>query len=184
MDRHHASAAPRAGHAVTLSAGRALLAALDQAYDRRSWHGTNLKGSLRGVRAAEAAWRPAQDRHSIWEIALHCAYWKYAVRRRLLGEKRGGFPRQGSDWPAADGNDERQWRRDLRLLDDTHRTMRQAIAGLSAAQLERTPAGSKVDNLSLVTGIIAHDLHHAGQIQLLKRLGASGAGGHAGGGRR
>ena len=36
-----------------------LLTIIDQAYDKKSWHGTNLRGSIRGVSAAEAAWRPA-----------------------------------------------------------------------------------------------------------------------------
>ena len=33
--------------------------------------------------------------------------------------------------------------------------------------------GSKVRNVDLLTGIAAHDLYHAGQIQLLKRLHSS-----------
>jgi hypothetical protein len=36
--------------------------------------------------------------------------------------------------------------------------------------LAQKPKGSKVSNLALVTGIAAHDLYHAGQIQLLKKL--------------
>ena len=66
---------------------RLLLAAIDEAYERKAWHGTNLRGALRGVTARQAAWRPAAGRHNLWEIALHAAYWKYAVRRRLTGEK-------------------------------------------------------------------------------------------------
>ena len=75
-----------------------LVRLLDQAYERRSWHGPNLRGSVRGVSAAVAAHRPAEGRHNIWEVALHAAYWKYVVRRRLLGEKRGSFPLKGSNW--------------------------------------------------------------------------------------
>ncbi len=69
-----------------------VLAVIDQAFDRRSWHGTNLKGSIKGMTAEEAAWRPAPGRRNAWELALHAAYWKYTVRRRLLGEARGSFP--------------------------------------------------------------------------------------------
>ena len=66
-----------------------LLTALDQAYNRPSWHGTNLRGSIRGVSPAAAARRPRPGRHNIQEIAVHCAYWKYAVWRLLTGAKRG-----------------------------------------------------------------------------------------------
>lgn len=52
----------------------ALLAALDRAYDRKSWHGTNLKGSLRAVSVETAVWRPAPGRHNVWEYAVHAAY--------------------------------------------------------------------------------------------------------------
>ena len=62
------------------------------------------------------------------------------------------------------------WKADLELLENTHRTLREAVASLRPADLARKPKGSKVSNLALVTGIAAHDLYHAGQIQLLKRL--------------
>ena len=150
-----------------------LLTTLDQAFDRKSWHGTNLRGSLRGIRAAQASWRPAPERHNIWELALHAAYWKYIVRRRLLGERRGSFPHKGSDWfPRPEGRGEAEWKADVALLVETHRGLRAAVEKLPATRLDHTPQGSSVSNLALVTGVAAHDLYHAGQIQLLKRLGA------------
>ncbi len=150
-----------------------LLTLLDQAFDTKSWHGTNLRGSLRGIGASQASWRPAPERHNIWELTLHAAYWKYVVRRRLLEEKRGSFPHQGSDWfPRPDGRDEADWKADVALLAETHRGLRRAVAALRLADLDARPGGSKVSNLQLITGVAAHDLYHAGQIQLLKRLGA------------
>jgi hypothetical protein len=53
---------------------------------------------LRGMTAEESAWRPADGRHNAWEVAVHCAYWKYIVWRKLTGVKRGSFPLKGSDW--------------------------------------------------------------------------------------
>ena len=150
-----------------------LLAALDEAYERRSWHGTNLRGALRGMTAAEAAWRPAPGRHNAWELALHCAYWKYAVRRRLAGTKRGSFPLTGSNWfprPEPGAETEAAWRADLRLLAGEHRALRAAVAGLAAGDLARCPAGGRESVARLVRGVAAHDLYHAGQIQLLSRL--------------
>jgi hypothetical protein len=65
---------------------------------------------------------------------------------------------------------ERAWRSDVTLLDQTHRSLREAVANLSSRELSRTIAGSTVSNFALLAGIAAHDLYHAGQIQLLKRL--------------
>jgi hypothetical protein len=75
-----------------------ILDLIDEAFDRRSWHGTNLRGSVRGITAAQALWRPAPGRHNIWELVPHTAYWKYAVTRRLTGAKRGSFAQRGSNW--------------------------------------------------------------------------------------
>jgi len=135
-----------------------LLRILDDAYVRKAWHGTNLRGSLRGVTAETALWRPGPNRHSIWELALHCAYWKYAVRRRLTGVKRGAFSRKGSNWlPPGES-----WQKDLRLLGDEHRALREAVARATTPQLKKYE--------KLIYGVAAHDNYHTGQIQLIKRL--------------
>ena len=153
-----------------------LLAMIDQAFDQKSWHGTNLRGALRGISAERAAWRPAATRHNIWEIAVHATYWKYIVRRRLMSEARGSFPIKGSNWferPGPGTLDARLWKADIALLTEMHISMRAAVAEISPRELQRIPAGSKVSNLASITGIVAHDLYHAGQIQLLKRLNNS-----------
>ena len=146
---------------------------IDQCFDHKAWHGTNLRGSIRGLHVRDATWRPAPGRHNIWEIVVHTAYWKYIVRRRILSEARGSFPLQGSNWfirpPDVKPTDE-EWKRDVKLLVEAHRSMRAAVAGMTDAQLNVTPKGSKVSNVALITGIASHDLYHAGQIQLLKKL--------------
>ena len=150
-----------------------LLTVLEQAYDHPSWHGTNLKGSTRRVTLEQAAWRPAPTRHNIWELVVHAAYWKYAAWRRLTGQTRGSFPLKGSNWfRRPEDRTEGAWRSDLALLEGMHRSLREAVGNLTTPDLRRTPKGSKVSNLSLLSGVAAHDLYHAGQIQLLKRLSA------------
>jgi uncharacterized damage-inducible protein DinB len=148
-----------------------LRTSIEEAFRTRAWHGTNLKGSLRGITAREASWRPGRGRHNIWEIALHCAYWKYAVRRRLLGERRGSFPRKGHNWfPMPEEASAQAWRRDLTLLDEAHRLLVAAVAAAPRHVVERTPARGRFSNRSMLAGIAMHDIYHAGQIQLLKRL--------------
>lgn len=148
-----------------------LLFLIDTAYDHASWHGTNLRGSIRGLSPQQAAWRPAANRHNIWELVVHAAYWKYAAWRRLTGARRGSFPLTGSNWMVRPQQMTVQaWKADIALLDEMHRTLRAAIADLSVADLQRKAPRSTVTNLALVTGVAAHDLYHAGQIQLIKRL--------------
>jgi hypothetical protein len=150
-----------------------LLDVIDQAFDRQSWHGPNLRGSIRGLTDRQARWRPQPERHNIWEHVLHAAYWKYTVRRRILGEKRGSFPLQGSNWIRPRECTPSAWRRDIQLLIDTHKSMRASIAKLSPQQLPKKIRGAKITYFFLVSGVAAHDVYHAGQIQLLRRLQAN-----------
>ena len=66
--------------------------------------------------------------------------------------------------------DRKSWHGINLLLMETHASLRGAVARLSAADLLRRAAGGETTVRALVTGIVAHDLYHAGQIQLLKRL--------------
>src|SRR5258708_25196317 len=104
-----------------------VLALFDEAYERRTWHGPNLKQSLRGVTAKQAAWRPGRGRHNIWEITLHVAYWKYTLRRRIEGGKRGSFALEGSNFfarPGSGANKEAAWRPGKERLAVAHRALR------------------------------------------------------------
>lgn len=144
---------------------------IDNAYSRKAWHGPNLRGSLRRLSLDEVCWRPGHGRHNIWEIVLHAAYWKYAVRRRILGEKRGSFPEKGSNWFLRPVQKNKScWQADIYLLDEIHRTMRDAVMSLDPGDLSRKPHGSTMTIGSIAIGIAAHDLYHTGQIQLIKRL--------------
>ena len=143
---------------------RALVALIDQAYDHKSWHGTNLRGSLRGLTLDVLTFRPAPKRHNIWELALHAAYWKYVVRRRVTGEKRGSFVLSGSNFFERPVEvSQAAWSADVEILVEEHRKLRRAVASL-------TGGSQKSATLHLIRGAAAHDLYHAGQIRLLRRL--------------
>jgi hypothetical protein len=148
-----------------------LLALLDEAYDARSWHGPNLRGSLRRLEPRQIVWRPARDRHNVWELVVHAAYWKYTVRRRRAGAPRGSFALAGSNWFARPGAfDRRAWTSDLALLGAEHRRLREAVSALDPATLDAPLPKSPFTVGGLVRGVAAHDLYHAGQIQLLKAI--------------
>jgi len=143
-----------------------LIALIDEAFDGRAWHGPTLRRSIRGVTPAQAAWRPGAGRHNIWELAVHAAYWKHEVRRRLRGGAREAFPLKGRNWFALDGE---SWGDAVRLLVEEHKALRATIAELPASALTRRVRGRDTAAFT-IRGIAAHDLYHAGQIQLLRRL--------------
>jgi hypothetical protein len=149
-----------------------LLRQLDLAFDHTSWHGPNLRGAIRRVTADEAAWRPAPQRHSIAEQVIHAAYWKYTIRRRLREDKRGSFPLKGSNWfPQPEPFTEAEWQRCVELLIAEHRQLRDAVATFDPRRLALRRG--QFTFADLILGAAAHDLYHAGQIQLLRRLMAS-----------
>jgi hypothetical protein len=153
-----------------------LLRLLDEAYSRAAWHGPNLRGSIRGLTAREAALSPRAGRHNIWEIVIHAAYWKYTVRRRLLGEKRGSFSLQGSNWFVRPiDRSEKAWRADVALLDREHQRLKAAVSAFQLEYLDRPVQGSKTLARRLIAGIAFHDVYHAGQIQLIKKLLRTGS---------
>lgn len=148
-----------------------LILQLEQAFDHRSWHGTNLFGSIRGMTPEQAAWRPATGRHNVWEVIVHAAYWKYTVYRRLVDEARGSFPLKGSNWfPRPVEATAVELKTDARLLREFHDKLLAAVKHFKPGRLGERPVGSKFPFRDLIVGVAAHDLYHAGQIQLLKRL--------------
>jgi hypothetical protein len=143
-----------------------ILALFDEGYEKKTWHGPNLKQAIKGVTAGQAAWRPGPGGHNIWEEALHAAYWKYAVRRRIEGGKRGSFALKGSNFfprPEKGKLNEAAWGADKALLEREHQALRETIA-----KALQTPRASKL--LPTMYGIALHDIYHAGQIRLLRRL--------------
>ena len=162
----------------TQSDQRALLLRLiDEGFNKTAWHGPNLTGSIRGVGVKEAVWRSRAGRRNIAEIVVHCAYWKYAVRRRLRGDKRGSFPLQGSNWFALPTRlTKQQWQDYAALLADEHRTLRDAIATLPWSQLSKA-AGNLREPVPHVYGAAMHDIYHAGQICTIKALYKQATGG-------
>jgi len=58
---------------------------------------------------------------------------------------------------------EAAWKRDIAILEAEHRKLRDSVADLPPRAL--TPAVRH-----LIRGAAAHDLYHAGQIRLLRRM--------------
>jgi hypothetical protein len=144
---------------------------LDHAFDKQSWHGTNLRGSLRGLKLKELLFRLGKNRHCIWEIALHCAYWKYIIYRKITNSKKGEFPRAPSNFPTIPRNPAlKDWKKDLLLLEEMHKKLLGAVKKINIGKLSAKAPGSKWKYEELIYGVASHDLYHAGQIQLLKRL--------------
>jgi DinB superfamily len=143
-----------------------ILALLEEGYAKKTWHGPNLLQAIKGVTARQAAWRPGPSQHNIWEETLHAAYWKYTVRRRLEGGKRGSFVLKGSNFfprPEKGKATEAAWQADRAILAKEHRALLKTVE-----RILESPNSKK--HLRMLYGVAFHDVYHAGQIRLLRRL--------------
>jgi hypothetical protein len=138
-----------------------LLEILDCGFNKTSWHGPNLASSFRGLDPKTAA-KHVHGRKSVWQQVLHAAYWKQRVLNKLAGTQR--FSRAGSNWPKLpEPVTASAWKEDQQLLHEIHRKLREAVASLDSHKL--TPKLKR-----MIYGIAAHDVYHAGQIKMLRRM--------------
>jgi hypothetical protein len=88
------------------------------------------------------------------------------VRRRIEGGKRGGFVLKRSNFfsrPEKGRANEAASKADRELLEREHRALRAAVA-----EALKKPRPATL--MKSFYGIAFHDIYHAGQIRLLRRL--------------
>jgi len=145
-----------------------ILDLLDRAHRADAWHGPSLLETLNGVDAALAARTPPGAAHSIWQLVDHVASWNDIVARRLRGKPPEvtaelNFPPTPKPTAAA-------WQTTLRRLARTHAGFRREVAKFPIAKLGRARPGTTHTWNVLIHGQIQHQLYHAGQIAMLRRM--------------
>jgi len=142
-----------------------------RAFEGNAWHGDSLLELLAGVNAATAAAKPIKDAHSIWELLLHIAAWDDAVRRRT-----GGIAVTVTDeenFPAVNDVSEAAWRQAVKSVKQTHNELIKAVAAFPDSRLQEQVPGKTQNYYNfyyMFSGIVQHELYHAGQIALLKKF--------------
>lgn len=141
-----------------------------RAFEGEAWHGDSVVEILQGVDTAMAAAHPIKNAHSIWELVLHIAAWDGAVLKRT-----GGTAielRDEQNFPPVKDTSEAAWRNTIEQAKRTHNELVKAVAAFPDARLAEQVPGkteSYYDFFYMFSGIVQHDLYHAGQIALLKK---------------
>lgn len=153
---------------------------LVRAYGGDAWCGTNLRDAVKDLSATQAAQRPIDGAHSIHEMVLHCAAWMDAVRERVTRDYVR-LPANG-DWQTVEDASEAAWRAALEKLEQKYLALLEAVKGLSDTQLnEKLGAerdrelGAGVSRYVMLHGIVQHNLYHASQIVMLRKMLKSAA---------
>jgi uncharacterized damage-inducible protein DinB len=142
---------------------------LRRAFDGIAWHGPALFELLKDVDATTAAAK-LPDVHSIWDLVLHVAVWDNATLRRLAGEKTQ--PTGTDNFPLVPKRaTEAAWRKTIADTKRTHERLVKTVAALPEARLRDRVPGKRYDFYHLLHGVVQHELYHAGQIAILKKIG-------------
>jgi hypothetical protein len=147
---------------------RVLLRILEEGYGPGAWHGADFRAAIGDVKETLAFWRPAPDRHSIAEIALHHAYCTRHVRGQLAGTTPEPFVLEGDDWFALPDTTRLTWAQIVAAVEAEQRRLLDVVAALAnGRQASPVPESERFD---LVLGITCHGIYHAGQVQLIKKM--------------
>jgi uncharacterized damage-inducible protein DinB len=142
---------------------------LKRAHEGGAWHGPAVDELLEGVTAAQAAARPLDGAHTLWEMVAHVEAWERAILRRL-----GGDPAQIyntlEDWSSIAGATEETWATARRMLTETYVALRAAVLALEDAQLDEPILPGMSTRYVSLHGAIQHTLYHAGQMALVRKV--------------
>jgi uncharacterized damage-inducible protein DinB len=141
---------------------------LQRTFQGRAFHGPAVEEALDGVTAKTAAARVPGASHSIWQIVRHLTFWQDTARGWLQGNTRRPSP--GEDWSELTDTSEAAWQEALRQLRRANDQLRDEVMVLDESRLEE-PIFEQMSKVEVVLhGIVQHNIYHAGQISLLKKL--------------
>ncbi len=147
---------------------------LEYTFEKEAWQ-PSLAIAVEGLTAMQALWKPAPERHSIWQIVRHVIHWKRGVLAALDGNPLDLEVLDRTDWPEASG-DEATWQADVRELHRQYEEFRRRLAALDDAGFSKSYVPYKgkeewTQPLSLrLVRVFTHDIYHAGQIRYIRAL--------------
>jgi uncharacterized damage-inducible protein DinB len=154
-----------------MTENRRLADQIRRAFEGEAWHGDSILEMLSDVTAKVAAQRPIPNAHSIWELLLHIAAWDGAVLRRAQGS--AVTLSDAENFPRIEDTSEAAWQQAMESVKKTHNQLVSTVAVFPDARLAEQVPGKDQSYYSfyyMFSGIVQHELYHAGQIALLKKF--------------
>jgi uncharacterized damage-inducible protein DinB len=142
-----------------------ILDQLNRAWGGPSWTGPAIRPLLDDITDAQSRAHPLPDVHSIIELVTHMSATMDLVTCRLAGNPKELTSEEDwrdvaqLPWPAA-----------VEELENAESRLSDAVARLSVEDLDRIVVGREYTTYVMVHGVIQHNLYHAGQIAVLKKV--------------
>jgi len=144
-----------------------LLKQFDACYDENDWF-VAVKNAVAGLTAEQAAWKPAGEQHSIWELMTHLNHDNNACLQRFQGiEYNSSAASNDETFDLVGGS----WEADLESFEAIMTTWREILKNVDGAKLEEfTPHRDETNWGTEIANMNAHNAYHSGQIVLLRKL--------------
>ena len=126
-----------------------------------AWQGA-LMQQIDPLTAEQASWKPAPDRHAIWDIVIHVNFWKEYMIAAARGQEKPDQEKGNWSLTPADAN-EANWQKELTRTRSIQEELR-AICNDYGDKLYSTEDRT----VNFIRQLIYHDAYHAGQIGLLR----------------
>ncbi len=141
---------------------------MQQAFNGEAWHGPSVLEILNGVNAGIAVDKPIPGGHSVWEIVLHLIGTQDLLLNRLQGIGKELAPDQ--DWPPVPEPTEAAWCETVERLEQQDKALREAVARFPDERLEEALVSGGSSAYNNFHGYVQHNLYHAAQIGLIKKI--------------
>lgn len=140
-----------------------LLALYDFAHTKDNWS-EPIDDALAGVTASIAAWKPAPDEKSIWDIVNHMTLWTN-IAVELFGGSEDEPP---ESWPPPVDLDDAAWKKARAALDNALQALHEQLTTVSAEQLFTIKDQQNRTLFVRVGCVYIHNAYHTGEILKLR----------------
>lgn len=141
---------------------------LRRAFDGIGWHGPSVVETLSGMQY-EQSMNQVTDSHTVAELVEHMIEWRIFVTKKLQGEDTYDVAEE-VDFKKITSMTNEMWQELLQRLHQTQEEILKVLSHITDEKLVEPVSGRDYNFYTLLHGIIHHDLYHAGQIALLKKL--------------
>lgn len=140
----------------------------DRAMKGSAWHGDPVWRILNGIEAAIAASRAHPAVHTIWELVSHMTFWESEVCRR--GKSLPPRPLDELNFPVMPAPTKTSWERALDKFRKSNADFRKMLLEFDPYRLAQPFPGREQPAYVELYGVIEHNLYHAGQIVMLRKI--------------
>jgi uncharacterized damage-inducible protein DinB len=142
-----------------------IISLIQKSYEHDPWHGPSIKNILDGI-TEEQSFRHLPNTHSICELVTHMTAWREFVSLKLRGDQ-DFIMNDELNFPACNN-----WHEVLKDLEKSQKDLVALLKQFPETRLTETVPSvtNQYTFYTLMHGLIHHDIYHAGQISLIKKV--------------